>query len=93
MRGPLVYCFESVDNPRVELSDAKLMAGSPTEENDSGVGAVALRFGGAAPTQDLSRLPLYTYTEPQFNMNPCELVAVPYYLWGNRGPSQMKVWI
>ncbi|MFQ9934518.1 MAG: hypothetical protein ACLRVQ_08845 [Lachnospiraceae bacterium] len=24
---------------------------------------------------------------------PCTLKAVPYYTWGNRGLSQMRVWI
>ena len=33
------------------------------------------------------------YTENRPSRKPAQLIAVPYYLWGNRGLSQMRVWI
>ena len=91
MRGPLVYCFEGVDNNGDVLSlcigpKEKIAA----ESCESGPLAGSIRL-----TLDAVRLPaadeLYTESEP--SPIPCRAVAIPYYLWGNRGENQMRVWM
>ena len=33
------------------------------------------------------------YSEEKPDYQPHELTAIPYYLWGNRGVNQMRVWM
>ena len=34
---------------------------------------------------------LYSF-EPE-RLVPCEAVAIPYYVWGNRGENEIRVWM
>lgn len=70
-RGPILYCFEEVDNPQ-------------------GVDSV------------LSTEELEVFEKDIYGTVPClktsfvdgnEVVAIPYYLWNNRGKGKMNVWI
>jgi len=70
-RGPLVYCFESVDNPNLDLSDQKINLNKEVELK-----------------KDNNSIFLIIY-----NSKNQQLVARPYYLWGNKGKSSMKVWM
>jgi hypothetical protein len=72
--GPLVYCLESIDNPDVDIFEAKLNPSTlaKTFDPDSLGGAVKI----TAKTMD---------GKP--------LTFIPYQLWGNRGSSQMNVWV
>lgn len=95
MRGPVVYCLESVDNgghvrnivlpPRAELS--------AEYRKDLLGGVVAVR--GAAMAVDTASwegklyLPFARMPQPK----PVPLTAVPYYANANRGPAEMIVWI
>ena len=91
MRGPLVYCLEEADNGKylAELTvdtDAGL-----TEEKKSELGGyVALKARGSrTQVPDTDKL----YTTYCASRESTELVAVPYYLWNNRGTGEMQVWI
>lgn len=91
MRGPLVYCLEEADNGKylAELTvdtDAGL-----TEEKKSELGGyVALKARGSrTQVPDTDKL----YTTYCASRESTELVAVPYYLWNNRGIGEMQVWI
>ena len=89
-RGPLVYCFEGVDNDKDVLSLKLDTAGEVTE-------LAGRQFPGDAiglnvPAVRVSRTDsLYTTRQP--DETPCSAVAVPYYTWGNRGENQMRVWV
>ncbi|MCM1039801.1 MAG: glycoside hydrolase family 127 protein [Ruminococcus sp.] len=90
-RGPLVYCFEGVDNEKDILSlslkrngvlsvsayDEKLLGGTMT------ISAEAVR------REDTEGL----YSSEVPVGRPCRALAVPYYTWGNRGENQMRVWM
>ena len=91
MRGPLVYCFEGVDNDQDVLS----LRLDPTK-------SVQVESFSDGLIQDSQRLllnayrmddadSLYTDSEPA--LHPCIAAAIPYYLWGNRGETQMRVWM
>jgi DUF1680 family protein len=93
-RGPLVYCLEEADNGKnlasiTILSDTHLDGfrdpGLPGE-------AVAIRAQGIRINEgswDGNEL----YRPLQKSEKPFQLKAVPYYLWGNREPGEMLVWI
>lgn len=73
-RGPLVYCLESVDNPDVDLFDARITPSSLEPVFDESV------LGGIMKVEGKS-------------LDGQALTFIPYHLWGNRGPSQMTVWV
>lgn len=90
-RGPLVYCFEGIDNERNVLSislkrQGKLEIG---EWEDNLLGGTIKITAEAFKVQDVR--PLYTTDIPM--EESYEAVAVPYYTWANRGVHQMRVWM
>ena len=89
-RGPLVYCFEGVDNNGDVLSLSLKRNGKVTvsDADDFLNGAVKLKVE-AVYTQSTDKL----YSDAPPVEKPCTAVAVPYYTWGNRGENQMLVWM
>lgn len=95
MRGPVVYCLEGVDNGE-ELSN---LAIDPQQEMALSRGmfenmpeAVCIGLKGhrlTAPDQGDKKL----YRRADYRKEPVKITAVPYFLWGNRGFSEMQVWI
>jgi DUF1680 family protein len=73
-RGPLVYCLESVDNPRMNIFRIRLDPSSLREEY------VPDLLGGCVVIHGKT-----TRGKP--------LKFIPYFLWANRGESQMTVWV
>ena len=91
MRGPLVYCFEGIDNEKNILFLSLKRNGEIKEKTitDATLGeTVMLEIEGYKAECEDS---LYSENEPTYT--PCILRAVPYYLWGNRGENQMRVWL
>lgn len=93
-RGPLVYCIEQADNAGVDIPmamlprDASLAA---VERNDLFDGIVTVEAKGqVARTKDWKGV-LYRTAPPK--TSSATLTAIPYYLWANRGPNAMRVWI
>ncbi|XID90297.1 glycoside hydrolase family 127 protein [Paenibacillaceae bacterium WGS1546] len=95
-RGPLVYCLEETDNgsPLAALSvdpDADLR--SIDDDNLPG-GAVAIEAEGycAERTSWDPDTPYRPFRQSR-DAKRAKLKAIPYYLWGNRQPGEMSVWI
>ena len=91
-RGPLVYCFEGVDNGEplsaLRLPREAAIQAVPYNANLLG-GIVALTMPGMrtlAPDHGL-------YADSAPREEPASLTAIPYYAWANRGENQMCVWI
>lgn len=90
-RGPLVYCFEGVDN------GGNVVALSVKRGGNVDVSAynAELLSGTVKLTVDGVRREdydtLYSSIAPE--ENEYTLTAVPYYTWGNRGENQMRVWM
>lgn len=90
-RGPLVYCFEGVDNggdvlalSLKEDSEFKLV---PAEESVlKGVTKIQVEATRVERIEGL-----YTTEKPREVSE--QAIAVPYYVWGNRGENQMRVWM
>lgn len=90
-RGPIVYCFEGADNG-AQLQALLLQRSAVIEEvfETEGIlaGTVTLTMDGLREADsDI----LYNVSPPA--RTAAQLKAVPYYLWGNRGLGQMRVWI
>jgi len=93
-RGPLIYCLEQVDHAEAELGllrlprDAELLA---TVREDLFGGVVTVVGQARALRGDASEAPLYS-SKP-LDASPAALTAIPYFLWNNRGPNRMQVWV
>lgn len=91
MRGPLVYCFEGKDNEDDVISlSLKTGEGLAVSEFDPDLLGGTVTVTASAVRQKASE-ELYSDEEPQ--TCECKAVAVPYYVWGNRGEGQMRVWM
>ena len=95
-RGPLVYCLEEVDNgPRLAnvcIPDNSELDVSSDGELLGGVSVITgqgLRIEPAEESSALYRHQSQTcYIETAFDFK-----AIPYFLWANRDPGEMRVWI
>ena len=93
-RGPLVYCFEDVDNPEGVFQTLALAADTPLEATfDSELlgGVTLIRgTGSVLDTEDWGDT-LYLGSKPKLKRTA--VTAIPYYAWCNRGAGQMAVWV
>jgi DUF1680 family protein len=96
MRGPLVYCLESPDLPKgVRVLDVRLPRDLKlsTRAGDGPVKGLVIVEGKAlaAPQGEWSGK-LYRDLQPA-DGREIDLKLVPYFAWGNRGDSEMSVWL
>ncbi|MGZ4675812.1 MAG: glycoside hydrolase family 127 protein [Acidimicrobiia bacterium] len=93
-RGPVVYCFEGIDNPDVDdlrdlvVRDNTTFEAVPDQDRLGGITGLRCAATVTGPTQ------LY---RPVASVGPVSrpvtATAIPYYAWANRGPSPMTVWL
>ncbi len=83
MRGPLVYCLEGVDNGGSARSAVL------PRETDLSVEFAGTILGGTRVIRGRAKRVIDETGKTKVGT----LTAIPYYLWGNRGPSDMAVWI
>ncbi len=95
-RGPLIYCFEAVDQaPNVDIRTAYInpnVTPSDKQISDMPDGALLLESAGAiedSPQPSRSPYPLYS----TLRLTNCTLRAIPYFLWANRAPGAMRIWL
>ncbi len=97
--GPIVYCLESNDLPAdVKLEDVAL----PVDQNRLKVGKKAETVAGAKVqmltmtglqiVRDDANKSLY-HEVSSTKLNEIPVTLVPYYAWGNRGDTEMSVWL
>lgn len=90
-RGPLVYCFEGVDNGGRVLDlrlDTKGDFKAVSTVDEVLGETVMIECSGTRISDDGG---LYSFSAPE--SQETVLRAVPYYLWGNRGENEMRVWL
>ncbi len=102
MRGPLLYCLESVDLPDgVGVMDVRLPRKTDLQPHfdKNLLGGVVVLEGQAAAVADTdwSAEPydsplLYKEYTPN-DSRPIRLKLIPYHAWANRGAGQMTVWM
>ncbi|MBP3886945.1 MAG: glycoside hydrolase family 127 protein [Cellulosilyticum sp.] len=90
-RGPLVYCFEGIDNEGDVLSIALKKQGKLEVKKweEKILGNIVKITAEAMKAQKIETL--YTLEMP--GKDNYTAVAVPYYTWANRGINQMRVWM
>lgn len=94
VRGPIVYCLESIDNGE----DLQLIR---IDEMDCKIDEVMGQIGDEAVvklTMPGERAIISNENESLYNTNEIEyekvmLTLIPYYTWANRGEDEMMVWI
>ncbi|MCB0206266.1 MAG: glycoside hydrolase family 127 protein, partial [Anaerolineae bacterium] len=96
-RGPLVYCFESHDQQAgVDLLDAQVVTTELPTANPYDLlgGIMTIHVAGRMSDRPNSE-PLYRPLDeaPPAASRPVDLLAIPYFAWGNRGMQSMRVWI
>ena len=87
-RGPLVYCFEGVDNGsvktlRIDRNTAPVVS---LFSNDLQANTLSVKAMREEESDEL-------YSDVPPSVTECEATAVPYYTWGNRGETEMRVWM
>jgi uncharacterized protein len=95
-RGPVVYCLEEVDNGArlanvVIPHDASLLAAFDADLFD-GVSIItgpAVRIEPASWSGEMYQI----QSAVEYTRSPFQFKAIPYYLWANRQPGEMRVWI
>ena len=94
-RGPIIYCLEEIDNgPRLAnvciASDAALEA-----DFDAALfGGVSVITGQASRIERDNGASLYQFgSRAGIQSQSFAFRAIPYYLWANRAPGEMRVWI
>jgi hypothetical protein len=85
-RGPVVYCFEGVDNPQ---GVARLTLQANARLRDEYRGDL---LGGIVTVKGQGRI-RQPQQESEMALNRIEVVAIPYYAWAHRGKSEMAVWL
>lgn len=90
-RGPLVYCLEQTDLPDgVTLEDVRIDPAAPiTTDRLAGIPVTLTASGTLEPPASDELYPAVVETR----VAPLELTAIPYFLWSNRNPGPMRVWI
>jgi len=87
-RGPLVYCVEQADLPDgVTLEDVQIDPSAPVVVNHAP--AVTLTMRGSVRRADTDLYPVAIDDAA----DPITITALPYFLWGNRKPGPMRVWL
>ncbi len=92
-RGPIVYCLEEVDNGPdlasiVLPNDVELRADFDADL----LGGITVVTGTALRSTS-STTDLYQSAAAVNSAVPFSLRAIPYALWANREPGEMRVWI
>jgi DUF1680 family protein len=97
-RGPLVYCVESVDQLGLRLDDIVIdrdsqpVIGHPAPAL---AGITTLRLTAEKRHHDPTSWWPYLSdgSSPESPAGRATVTAIPYYAWGNREPSAMRVWL
>jgi DUF1680 family protein len=94
-RGPLVYCFEGLDNEtplhRITIPDSPSF--ETTFRSDLLGGVITIDGEAEFTTTESWDGSLYRESDRELATRPTQVRAVPYYAWGNRGAHEMRVWI
>ena len=89
-RGPVVYCLEETDNgPNLSAVSLRKSANLQTSY-DKTLSCIVIK--GTAQRIEESSWGTQLYRP----YDPCEkeipIMAVPYFIWGNRGQGEMQIW-
>ena len=92
-RGPVLYCIEECDNgPDLAALRLPPIAEFSLKDAPQEIGGVPMLVAPAIRRDTTGwENKLYSTEPPKYTATT--LTAVPYYLWANRAPGEMTVWI
>ena len=93
-RGPIVYCAESQDLGGVDIDNIVIPLNTqfkPTEMTIEGSRILALE--GEVIVRDEKSWSNTLYRDASTSKQRKTIRLIPYYAWGNRGKSEMTVWM
>lgn len=96
-RGPIIYCLEGADHggivlDRISVDPADIQTSFTLEFRPGLLGGAAIIHGTGQVLDDQdwgSEL----YRNVRLPIRPIEITAIPYCLWDNREPGEMRVWL
>jgi hypothetical protein len=95
-RGPIVYCLEQADNgpqlAHVAIPGESMLKAEKRPDLFGGITAVtgdAVRVEPSAWDGDLYK----PQSQVKMTRVPFQFTAIPYFLWANREPGEMRVWV
>ena len=96
MRGPIVYCLESIDLPEgVRVADVHIPRGTEwtaTHEADLLGGVTVVEGEARHIAGGANHDGLYSDVREE-SVQPVGVRLIPYYAWNNRGVPEMTVWL
>lgn len=93
-RGPIVYCAESQDLDGIDIDNIVIPLNTsfkPTEMTIEGSRIMALE--GEVIVRDEKSWSNTLYRDASTSKQRKTIHLIPYYAWGNRGKSEMTVWM
>ncbi|MHC4625433.1 MAG: glycoside hydrolase family 127 protein [Planctomycetota bacterium] len=97
MRGPIVYCLESIDVPEsVQFEDICLPAGASWQVQHEGdlLGGVTVLRSKALVIERRAGLDIGRYRHvSDVRGRHVDIRMIPYYTWNNREEPKMTVWL
>ena len=93
-RGPVVYCIESNDLGGLSVDDIVIPVDAtftPTESTIGGSRMMTLK--GEVLARDEASWKGTLYRDASKQKTRATITLIPYYAWGNRGKSEMTVWM
>ena len=94
-RGPIVYCLESTDNPKLNIKDIALSAKPSLKPQLVTIGnaqIMALSGEGKVVGEASWTNQLYREVSDKAPIS-ARIRLIPYFAWANRGRSEMEVWV
>lgn len=93
-RGPLVYCLESADNGSDlnQLHLGKQPFFTVKEQEIAGLTVPTIHASGLRDSSGAWEDELYRPTGHSHS-STVQLVAIPYFMWANRGDGEMLIWL
>jgi DUF1680 family protein len=98
-RGPLVYCVEEQGLPGgVRLENVRVSEGAGLGERDGDNDRAAVEVTVEAQVQQAGEAEWWPYApagigRKEARSSEIELTAIPYFAWGNRSATAMRVWL
>jgi len=93
-RGPVVYCLESTDLPGKRIFNAFIPATTQFEAKTMNIdGAKIMSLEGTAKIVAPNNWKNVLYKPIEDKNTTTTLKLIPYFAWGNRGHSEMSVWL
>jgi DUF1680 family protein len=101
MRGPIVYCLESIDLnsstpqlPNSSIDDIALPVTATFRTVETTIdGSRMMALETEAFVRDETSWSGQLYRAVSAHKQPKTIRLIPYYAWGNRGKSEMTVWM